>query len=116
MPTPAWREQAPCTGTPSEWWFPVDDYGRALADHVPLEADALCDSCPVHGECYEYALHHERYGVFAGIHEVQRARLRKQRRIRLRNDPDFIAEERVRAALAAEASLFSDDDEDVRSA
>jgi WhiB family transcriptional regulator, redox-sensing transcriptional regulator len=106
----AWREQAACVGTPTEWWFPVDDHGRAVADEVPYEADRLCGVCPVRSECYDHALRSERYGVYAGIHEVRRAALRRAARIRLREDPDWIALDRVIAAARAAAEDEFDDE------
>lgn len=108
-----WRQHAACVGTPGDWWFPVDELGRNLSDVVPWQAEARCGRCPVRSDCYQHALHHERFGVFAGIHEDRRAQLRRQARIRLREEPDVVAVERAIAAARAE---LDDVDDDTRSA
>lgn len=104
-PPQVWRERAACIGTPTHWWFPVDEHGRSLSDVVPFQAEVRCGRCPVQGECYRHALHSERFGVFAGIHEERRAQLRRQSRIRLREQPDLVAVERAISAARAGAAL-----------
>lgn len=117
MTIPAWREHAACAGTPEDWWFPRTWDGRYLDGVVPADAEARCEICPVHADCFDHALHHEPYGVFAGLSEHRRKQLRRENRIRLVSGPDPIAEERARAALAALAGLDEgDDDEEARPA
>ena len=44
------------------------------------EAKAICARCPVRNECLEYALeHHEKFGIWGGLSERERRRLRRQR-------------------------------------
>jgi WhiB family redox-sensing transcriptional regulator len=87
----AWRELAACVGTPIDWWFPQPPTGgRPRLDEAPpepsmapLEALALCEECPVRSECLEWALRHERHGVWAGTTERARARMRGALRIHI---------------------------------
>lgn len=55
-------------------WFP--GRGASLRD-----ARELCGSCPVRAECREYALTlPEHHGVWGGLSERERRRIRRERR------------------------------------
>src|SRR4051794_35218265 len=74
-PLPAgvpWRQLAACRGMDPELFFP----GRGEATK-PIRA--VCDGCPVRVECAEDGMT-EKYGVWGGLTERQRRRLRVQRR------------------------------------
>jgi WhiB family redox-sensing transcriptional regulator len=45
------------------------------------EAKKICADCPVLKECAEHALHHEHYGVWGGMSERERRRVRSERGI-----------------------------------
>lgn len=72
-PSPAaspgtWPEQAACTTTDPEIFFP----GRRSAD-AGGEAKAICANCPVRVECLEYALAtRQEWGVWGGTNEHER--------------------------------------------
>lgn len=72
----AWQEFALCADTPLDWWYPTR--GEKLSE----EAKALCDACPAWKACRDWALHHERFGIWAGTSERQRRILRRQSGIR----------------------------------
>lgn len=68
---PPWTAQALCAQTDPEAFFP--DKGGSTR-----EAKAVCASCNVRNECLEYALDHdERYGIWGGVSERDRRRLKK---------------------------------------
>jgi WhiB family transcriptional regulator, redox-sensing transcriptional regulator len=68
-----WRERALCAQTDPEAFFP-EKGGSTKA------AKAVCHSCEVRQECLEYALtNDERYGIWGGLSEVERRRLRRAR-------------------------------------
>lgn len=69
----AWRERAACRLPGAPDFYPVDDAGTEVAA-------AWCLSCPVQLECAEAGLR-EPFGVWGGLSERQRARIRKQRGI-----------------------------------
>lgn len=73
----SWRVHAACLGMPVEWWIP--DEGM---DADP-EAYARCQICPVHAECFEFAIP-ERWGMWAGTSARQRQRIRNARGIAAR--------------------------------
>ena len=70
-----WQERALCAQTDPEAFFP--EKGGSTR-----EAKKVCLSCDVRGECLEYALaNDERFGIWGGLSERERRRLRLQRRI-----------------------------------
>jgi WhiB family redox-sensing transcriptional regulator len=70
---PAWQAYAVCAQTDPESFFP--EKGGSTR-----EAKAVCRGCDVVPECLEYALlHDERYGIWGGMSERERRRLKKAR-------------------------------------
>jgi len=69
---PEWQEQALCSQTDPEAFFP--EKGGSTR-----EAKRICSRCDVKGECLEYALgHDERFGIWGGLSERERRRLRRR--------------------------------------
>lgn len=67
-----WQEQALCAQTDPEAFFP--EKGGSTR-----EAKRICQACSVRDECLEYALEHdERFGIWGGLSERERRRLKKQ--------------------------------------
>ncbi|PMD06669.1 WhiB family transcriptional regulator [Brevibacterium paucivorans] len=68
----AWQDQALCAQTDPEAFFP--EKGGSTR-----EAKRVCASCEVRSECLEYALaNDERFGIWGGLSERERRRLKKQ--------------------------------------
>ncbi|WP_182346211.1 WhiB family transcriptional regulator [Tomitella gaofuii] len=66
-----WQDQALCAQTDPEAFFP--EKGGSTR-----EAKRICQSCEVRAECLEYALEHdERFGIWGGLSERERRRLKK---------------------------------------
>ena len=73
----AWREEAACRQLPTELFFPIGHGARAKAQ--ARLAKQVCEECPVHDQCLEYALcTNARYGVFGGLDEDERKALRRR--------------------------------------
>jgi WhiB family transcriptional regulator, redox-sensing transcriptional regulator len=71
----AWRLDALCAETDPEAFFP--EKGGSTR-----EAKRVCSGCAVRAECLEAALtNDERFGIWGGLSERERRRLRLQRRI-----------------------------------
>jgi WhiB family redox-sensing transcriptional regulator len=67
-----WQERALCAQTDPEAFFP--EKGGSTR-----EAKKICSGCEVRAECLEYALaHDERFGIWGGMSERERRRLRRQ--------------------------------------
>lgn len=67
-----WHERALCAQTDPEAFFP--EKGGSTR-----EAKRICTSCEVKAECLEYALaNDERFGIWGGLSERERRRLRRQ--------------------------------------
>ncbi len=67
---PRW-EQAACRGMDTEMFFPAstDDAGHRAAYRV-------CSGCPIRAECGAWALEHETHGIWGGLSQNARKRLR----------------------------------------
>jgi len=68
----AWQDKALCAQTDPEAFFP--EKGGSTR-----EAKRVCAKCEVREPCLEYALDHdERFGIWGGMSERDRRRLRRQ--------------------------------------
>lgn len=68
-----WQSQANCLGVDPDLFFP--ERGASTR-----EAKAVCTGCEVRMDCLEYALDHaEKFGIWGGLSERERRRLRRQR-------------------------------------
>ena len=92
---PAWMEHGKCLELPAGQRLRVFFPTRG-ADTIP--AKRICADCPVRDLCCEYAIqNHEIYGIWGGLSERERRRIRKQRRIdgtltrKPRNEPSRVA-------------------------
>lgn len=69
----AWMLEARCAGVDVEIMFP----GRG---EDSSRAKRVCAECPVRAECLEFALtHFEKFGVWGGLSERERRRIRTAR-------------------------------------
>jgi WhiB family redox-sensing transcriptional regulator len=67
----AWMVRANCRGVDAELFFP----GRGESTYP---AKQVCAGCVVRAECFDYAMANaERYGVWAGLSERERHRMRR---------------------------------------
>jgi WhiB family redox-sensing transcriptional regulator len=74
-----WQEEANCLGVDPDLFFP--ERGASTR-----EAKAVCRSCEVRVDCLEYALAHgEKFGIWGGLSERERRRVRRQRALDRRN-------------------------------
>lgn len=68
----SWQADALCAQTDPEAFFP--EKGGSTRD-----AKRVCNECPVREACLEYAMDNdERFGIWGGLSERERRRLRKQ--------------------------------------
>jgi WhiB family redox-sensing transcriptional regulator len=66
-----WQERALCAQTDPEAFFP--EKGGSTR-----EAKRICTGCEVRAECLDYALaHDERFGIWGGLSERERRRLKR---------------------------------------
>lgn len=72
MEEPDWQERALCAQTDPEAFFP--EKGGSTR-----EAKRICQGCEVKDECLEAALaHDERFGIWGGLSERERRKLKKR--------------------------------------
>ena len=69
----AWKDQAACSGTDTEIFYPANSDEEA-------EALSICATCPVRAQCLDYAIRNrETYGIWGGATPEQRRRMRRER-------------------------------------
>lgn len=69
----SWRAGAACRGVDPNVFFP-------LSEEEAGPAKAICATCPVRDQCLDYALDtRQGDGVWGGLTEVERRRLRRRR-------------------------------------
>lgn len=68
----AWMSGAKCADHNTDLWFPPIGQGGA-------KAKAICHTCPVKGQCLEFAIEHDEvHGIWGGTSGRERERLRRQ--------------------------------------
>ena len=74
-----WQARANCMGVDPDLFFP--ERGASTR-----EAKEVCRGCVVRGDCLEYALDNgEKFGIWGGMSERERRRLRRARAIERRS-------------------------------
>ena len=84
---PAWHEDALCVQVGGDVFFPEPDSGGSVR-----QVKALCFGCDVRAQCLQFALEHdERHGIWGGLSELERRRLKGPPVPRPRVDPVLMA-------------------------
>jgi len=72
-----WRERAACRDLDTDLFFPVGEGAEAQAQADA--AKAVCASCPVRGDCLDFAIAtRQEAGIFGGMTEEDRRRHRRR--------------------------------------
>lgn len=71
-----WIQRGSCRGQESINFFADNMSARGRAEQ--RAAVSVCENCPVIGECRDYALKYERFGIWGGMTEIQRTKERKR--------------------------------------
>ena len=83
-------EGGSCAGHPTDWWFPLLKTGKreelVESRKATAQAKSICMKCDVRGECLEYSLRWEPWGIWGGYDEQQRAQMRWERNISLHRE------------------------------
>lgn len=77
-------EGASCAGIDTDVFYPNQD---VFSTEELAMVKRVCTECPVMEACLEWALVHERYGVWGGTVPVERQRIRRRHGIMV-SDPD----------------------------
>lgn len=73
-----WLKHAACRGLETALWHPE----RGDSPDGTEKAKAICATCPVKKECLDWAVtHYERHGIWGGLNEKERRKLRQSRRV-----------------------------------
>src|SRR5690348_6327280 len=75
-----WQNGAACRDFPLVLFFGPDGERQPERDIRERRAKAVCTGCPVRRDCLNYALTRpERYGLYGGLNEDERASERRRR-------------------------------------
>lgn len=75
-----WQQDAACSGEDLGLFFGPDGERTAAREIREEKAKAICAQCPVRTECADYAIAKpEKYGLFGGLNEDERASVRRSR-------------------------------------
>ncbi len=85
MPDTSWMKDANCKSAGPDIFFPGSGAHDRDANKKRREALLLCWGCDVRSECLEYALKHESKGLWGGMTDRQRRKIRRQRGITLQD-------------------------------
>ncbi len=80
-----WRDRAACRDMDSDLFFPIGTTGSAL-DQAE-RAKAVCAFCPVSSECLEFSMSAGQDGIWGGLTEDERRKLRRRRNAEGRSRP-----------------------------
>lgn len=73
----SWRDLGSCLDHTGDLFFPAGETG--LAAEQAEAAKSICSDCPVQIDCLGYAVETgQRFGVWGGTTEEERARLRRR--------------------------------------
>lgn len=64
-----WATRGHCIGSDPAVFFP--ERGESTS-----EAKRICRECPVQPECFDWGMAHEKHGIWGGLSERERRRLR----------------------------------------
>ncbi len=80
-----WQDSAACRGEALSLFFGPDGERQPEREIRERKAKAICAQCPVRQECLDYAVSKpEKYGVWGGLNEDERAAERRRRLRRAR--------------------------------
>lgn len=77
-----------CSGQPTNWWFPNFTNRQPVEERLQARADAaraiiICNDCPIRIECLQYSLEWEQFGIWGGLPEDQREKMRRSLNLRV---------------------------------
>ncbi len=73
-----WQQEANCRGVDPDLFYP--ERGESTSS-----AKKVCRACFVRAQCLEFALENgEKFGIWGGLSERERRRIRRQRTLALR--------------------------------
>jgi WhiB family redox-sensing transcriptional regulator len=73
----SWQQRGSCRGVDAELFFPA-------SEEEAIPGKAICEACPVRLACLAFSLErNERFGVWGGLTERERARLSPTARERI---------------------------------
>jgi WhiB family redox-sensing transcriptional regulator len=77
---PGFYENPACASVGGDFWFP-----EKASDSVDIAvAKSICKGCPHRTECAEWGIRNEHFGIWGGLSERERSKIRRQKNIHLR--------------------------------
>jgi len=85
MREPAKYEAPLCASVGGDFWFPEKEAGSSNSTEM-LMAKSICRRCPHQAECAEWGIQNEYFGIWGGITEGERRRIRRERKITIKEE------------------------------
>jgi len=85
MREPSQYEAPSCATVGGDYWFPEKESGGIGQAEAKL-AKSICHSCPHKVECAEWGIYNEYHGIWGGLADLDRRRIRRDRGIRLNQE------------------------------
>ena len=80
MRDPGSYENPACASVGGDFWFPEKESNS----RDTALAKSICNGCLHRTECAEWGIKNERFGIWGGLSENARSRIRNQKNIHLR--------------------------------
>lgn len=85
MREPSAYEAPSCATVGGDYWFPEKEAGGIGQPEAKI-AKSICRSCPHRTECAEWGIYNELHGIWGGLADLDRRRIRRQRGIKLNQE------------------------------
>ena len=76
----SWLDRAACKGMSAQLFFGPEGERWQDREIREAKAKAICASCPVREQCFDYALRNSiKHGIWGGLNREERTRERRRR-------------------------------------
>ena len=87
MREPSQYEAPSCATIGGDFWFPDVSMGnKEVSVEDTKFAISICKRCPHKRECAEWGIYNEQHGIWGGLADLDRRRIRRERGIRLNQE------------------------------
>lgn len=80
-----WQDDGACVDAAGAAFFPP----RGTPYPAIVATKRICEGCPVLEKCREHGLRHEKFGIWGGLSERERRRIRKEQGISIETPGTF---------------------------
>jgi len=78
-------ESPSCATVGGDYWFPDKESGGINQTEAKI-AKTICGSCIHKRECAEWGIRNEQHGIWGGLSDLDRRRIRRERGLRINQE------------------------------